>query len=54
MGIKNLLTVGMKTIANMVRGKSSSEVREMFSISHDPPGEGINAMENAPEIVSTN
>ncbi len=29
----------------MVRGKSSSEVREMFTISYDPPGEGINAIE---------
>jgi hypothetical protein len=27
----------------MVRGKASTEVREIFSISHDPPGEGINA-----------
>lgn len=43
LGIKTLLAVGCKTIANMVRGKNSSEVREMFSISHDPPGEGLNA-----------
>ncbi len=43
MGIKTLLAVGCKTIANMVRGKSSSEVREMFNISYDPPGEGLNA-----------
>jgi hypothetical protein len=43
LGIKTLLAVGCKTIANMVRGKSSSEVREMFNISHDPPGEGLNA-----------
>lgn len=27
----------------MVRGKASSEVREMFNISYDPPGEGLNA-----------
>jgi len=27
----------------MVRGKPSSEVREMFNISYDPPGEGLNA-----------
>jgi len=38
----------------MVRGKSSSEVREMFSISHDPPGEGINAIEAASNSDSTN
>lgn len=44
MGIKTLLAVGCKTIANMVRGKSSSEVREMFHISYDPPGEGLNAV----------
>ncbi|CAF4883539.1 unnamed protein product, partial [Rotaria sp. Silwood1] len=43
LGIKTLLAVGCKTIANMVRGKSSSEVREMFNISYDPPGEGLNA-----------
>ncbi|CAF0831247.1 unnamed protein product [Adineta steineri] len=43
LGIKTLLAVGCKTIANMVRGKSSTEVREMFNISYDPPGEGINA-----------
>ncbi|CAF1064823.1 unnamed protein product [Adineta ricciae] len=45
LGIKTLLAVGCKTIANMVRGKSSSEVRELFHISYDPPGEGINAPE---------
>ena len=27
----------------MVRGKSSGEVREIFNISHDQPGEGLNA-----------
>lgn len=57
MGIKNLLAVGLKTIANMVRGKPSSDVREMFNISIDPPGEGINApnaMEVASNIDSTN
>ena len=43
LGIKTLLAVGCKTIANMVRGKNSSEVRTMFTISHDPPGEGLNA-----------
>lgn len=43
LGIKSLLAVGCKTIANMVRGKSSAEVREMFNISYDPPGEGLNA-----------
>jgi len=43
LGIKTLLAVGCKTIANMVRGKSSSEVREMFNISYDPPGQGLNA-----------
>lgn len=43
LGIKTLLAVGCKTIANMVRGKASEEVREMFSISRDPPGEGLNA-----------
>jgi len=43
LGIKTLLAVGCKTIANMVRGKSSTEVREMFKISYDPPGEGLNA-----------
>jgi len=43
LGIKTLLAVGCKTIANMVRGKSSTEVREMFNISYDPPGEGLNA-----------
>jgi len=43
LGIKTLLAVGCKTIANMVRGKSSAEVREMFNISYDPPGEGLNA-----------
>ncbi|CAF5156724.1 unnamed protein product [Rotaria magnacalcarata] len=43
LGIKTLLAVGCKTIANMVRGKASSEVREMFNISYDPPGEGLNA-----------
>ena len=30
----------------MVRGKSSTEVREMFNISYDPPGEGLNAIED--------
>jgi len=49
LGIKTLLAVGCKTIANMVRGKSSSEVREMFNISYDPPGEGLNAPTNAIE-----
>ncbi|UJR28580.1 hypothetical protein I4U23_009813 [Adineta vaga] len=43
LGIKSLIAVGCKTIANMVRGKASTEVREMFNISHDPPGEGLNA-----------
>lgn len=43
LGIKTLLAVGCKTIANMVRGKSSTEVRELFNISYDPPGEGLNA-----------
>jgi len=43
MGIKTLLAVCCKTIANMVRGKGSNEVREMFKISYDPPGEGLNA-----------
>jgi hypothetical protein len=54
LGIKTLLAVGCKTIANMVRGKSSTEVREMFNISHDPPGEGLNAVEGTPETDSTN
>jgi len=56
LGIKTLLAVGCKTIANMVRGKSSSEVREMFNISHDPPGEGLNApnaIEGQPGTVPT-
>ncbi|CAF4370416.1 unnamed protein product [Rotaria socialis] len=39
----SISSVGCKTIANMVRGKASSEVREMFNISYDPPGEGLNA-----------
>ena len=41
----------------MVRGKASTEVREMFSISQDPPGEGINApkaIEGASETASAN
>ncbi len=54
MGIKNLLAVGCKTIANMVRGKASSDVREMFAVSYDPPGEGINAIEDASENVAAN
>jgi hypothetical protein len=33
LGIKSLIEVGLKTIANMVRGKSASEVRDMFAIS---------------------
>jgi hypothetical protein len=37
LGIKSLLSVGCKTIANMCRGKSSAEYREMFNISMDPP-----------------
>ncbi len=37
MGIKSLIEVGLKTIANMVRGKPSSEVRDMFTISIDQP-----------------
>jgi hypothetical protein len=56
LGIKTLLAVGCKTIANMVRGKSSTEVREMFNISHDPPGEGLNApnaIESQPGTVPT-
>ena len=51
LGIKTLLAVGCKTIANMVRGKSSSEVREMFNISHDPPGEGLNAQQTGEMAV---
>ncbi len=57
MGIKDLLALGCKTIANIVRGKHSSEVREMFTISYDPLGEGLNApnvIEDASEIASTN
>ena len=53
MGIKNLLAVGCKTIANMVRGKASTEVRQLFDISYDPPGEGINAVEDASGTAST-
>jgi len=49
LGIKTLLAVGCKTIANMVRGKSSTEVREMFNISYDPPGQGLNAPTQAIE-----
>jgi len=37
LGIKSLLGIGCKTIANMVRGKSTAEYREMFNISMDPP-----------------
>jgi hypothetical protein len=42
----------------MVRGKSSVEVREMFNISYDPPGEGLNAVNNnegaaAADVVPT-
>jgi len=43
LGVKTLLALGCKTIANMVRGKNSDEVRKMFNISYDPPGEGLNA-----------
>lgn len=53
LGIKTLLAVGCKTIANMVRGKSSSEVRDMFNISHDPPGEGLNAQQTGDAAVGT-
>lgn len=40
----------------MVRGKSSTEVREIFNISYDPPGEGLNApnaIEGQPGTVPT-
>lgn len=37
----------------MVRGKSSSEVREMFNISYDPPGEGLNAPQNTDGQMGT-
>ncbi|CAF0941195.1 unnamed protein product [Didymodactylos carnosus] len=49
LGIKTLLAVGCKTIANMVRGKASTEVREMFNISYDPPGQGLNAPQTPSE-----
>lgn len=52
MGIKTLLAVCCKTIANMVRGKGSNEVREMFKISYDPPGEGLNAPTSPDASVS--
>ncbi|CAF0914131.1 unnamed protein product, partial [Didymodactylos carnosus] len=45
--IKALLAVGCKTIANMVRGKNSDQVRQMFNISYDPPGEGLNTPRNS-------
>jgi len=48
LGVKTLLALGCKTIANMVRGKSSEEVRKMFNISYDPPGEGLNAPQTPP------
>ncbi len=54
MGITTLLEVGCKTIANMVRGKSSSEVRQIFNISYDSPGEGLSAPndnEDASQVV---
>lgn len=37
----------------MVHGKPSTDVRQMFNISYDPPGEGINAIENASEAASS-
>ena len=43
LGIKALLAVGCKSIANMVRGKPSLEVRTIFNISQDPPGQDLNA-----------
>lgn len=35
--MKTLVSVGCKTIANSVCGKSPSEIREMFNISYEPP-----------------
>lgn len=41
-------------MANIVRGKSSSEIREMFDISRDPPNEETNPIENTTENIISN
>jgi len=35
MDIKNLLDVGCKTVANMIKGKSPEEIRKTFNITND-------------------
>jgi S-phase kinase-associated protein 1 len=35
MDIKNLLDVGCKTVANMIKGKSPEEMRATFNIKND-------------------
>jgi len=35
MDIKNLLDVGCKTVANMIKGKSPDEIRKTFNITND-------------------
>ncbi|KAK4964092.1 hypothetical protein LTR66_012479 [Elasticomyces elasticus] len=35
MDIKALLDIGCKTVANMIKGKSSEEIRQTFNIPND-------------------
>ncbi|KAK4984507.1 hypothetical protein LTR66_008477 [Elasticomyces elasticus] len=35
MDIKALLDIGCKTVANMIKGKSSEEIRQTFNIQND-------------------
>jgi hypothetical protein len=54
--IKTLLSVGCKAVANMVRGKSTTELREMFNITYLPPGESANnstTNDDAGELAET-